>query len=488
MSVSLLLQAIPQIPLVLRTAVGHTLGWTEMSWKWDLKMELTVRVIQSIMRDPNRPPRPMSETQTSSLGDSSVKGQMWISQYTTPKPAEDDARQHVFAAIDALKEGDEDYTKPTLEEVYAEWTGFRKDAGPYDVEPEGLNEVEKYKKMMEEVTSDVVVLYFHGGAYYLMDPATHRHVTSRLAQITGGRAYSVRYRLSPQGAFPAALVDAFISYLSLLHPPPGAPHAPVAADKIVISGDSAGGNLSAALLQLLLQLHRSAAGEIPTVKFHGAEVKVPLPAGVALNSPWCDMTSCLDSFQRNATYDYLPNSWNPDAIPTCPIWPAKPPRADIFAEGSALAHQLVSPVAAKSWKGSPPVFYMWGDELLTDEGGVMASRMVKDGVTIIAEHFEAMPHCFALLFGDTATGKRCFDAWGQFCTDVVKKNPLKTKGTYITAKILEERDFYVDQLMENLGLDETKLKEKMGARRAKVVKEFEEREERRLAKEKAETA
>jgi acetyl esterase/lipase len=473
---TLILQGIPQIPLILRTAVGHTLGWTDMSYKWDLRMEVVIRVLQSIIRDGNGPKRSISESQKATLNDPGVKGNKWVSKYTIAKPSEDDARQEVFAAIDALKEGVIDYTKPTLEDVTVEWTGHRKECGPNDPEPKELSEAEKYQKMMAEVSSDVVILYFHGGAYYLMDPASHRHVTAKLAELTGGRAYSVRYRLAPQGPFPSALVDAFVSYLSLLHPPPGAPHDPIPADQIVISGDSAGGNLASALLQLLLQLHRSApAGKIPTVKFHGADIPVLLPAGVALNSPWCDMTHCMDSIKRNFKYDYLPNSRNRGALPACPIWPSTPPRLEIFAEGSALTHQLVSPMAAKSWKNSPPVYYAWGDELLTDEGCVMACKMANDGVVVVADHFEAMPHCFALIFGESERGKRCFDAWAKFCVDVVAKKELKTSGPYITTQKLVETDFKVEELTRQLGLDDTKIDELMTASRDKAVKEFEER-------------
>jgi acetyl esterase/lipase len=473
-------QVLPMLPLIVRTTVGHTLGLTEMSNKWDLRMELVVRVIQSSLRNPSGPRRTITQTQSATLKDPGVKGNKWISRYIIPKPSEDDAKEQVFAAIDALKEGGELYTKPELVDVGVEWTGYRKDCSPQDPEPTGMSEKEKYDALMKEVTSDVVILYLHGGAYYLMDPATHREITTKLAKMTGGRAYSVRYRLAPKGPFPSALVDAFVSYLSLLHPPPGAPHGPVPADKIVISGDSAGANLSVVLLQLLLQLHRSVPeGQIPTVKFHGADVPVPLPAGVALCSPWCDLTSSLDSITRNAKYDYLPNSWSPELIPDCTLWPTDPPRADLFVDGSALAHQMVSPIAAKSWKGAPPVYFNWGDELLTDEGSVLACRMAKDGVTVIAEHFEAMPHVFAGFFPDAPTGHRCFTGWSKFCTNVVEKKPLKTVGTFLTAKTLVESDFKVEDLMKNLDLDETKLAQKMHARKEKAMRDFDERQLKR---------
>ena len=114
-----------------------------------------------------------------------------------------------------------------------------------------------------------------------MDPCTHRVPVSHLSKLTSAPVLSVRYRLAPQHPFPSAIVDALVAYFSLLAPPPGSLHDPVPAKKIVLSGDSAGGNLSLALLQTLLSLRRVC----PTVRFHGKEVPIELPAGVATISP-----------------------------------------------------------------------------------------------------------------------------------------------------------------------------------------------------------
>ncbi len=75
--------------------------------------------------------------------------------------------------------------------------------------------------MMKEVTSPTTILYLHGGAFWLMDPATHRMTTKRLAKLSGGRCYSVRATASPRSTpFPSALMDAPASYLA---PPLPAP-------------------------------------------------------------------------------------------------------------------------------------------------------------------------------------------------------------------------------------------------------------------------
>src|SRR3954466_9971822 len=134
-----------------------------------------------------------------------------------------------------------------------------------------------------------------------MDPCSHRVPVAHLSHRTGAPVLSVRYRLAPQNPFPAGLVDALTAYLSLIHPPAGSLHKPVPANKIVLAGDSAGGNLSLVLLQTLLTLHRASH----TIRFHGKEIPIELPGGVATVSPWCDVTRSMPSIRKNAVFDYL---------------------------------------------------------------------------------------------------------------------------------------------------------------------------------------
>ena len=47
----------------------------------------------------------------------------------------------------------------------------------------------------------------------------------------------MRYRLAPQHPFPSALLDALVSYFTLLYPPPGSIHEAVPASDIVFGGD-----------------------------------------------------------------------------------------------------------------------------------------------------------------------------------------------------------------------------------------------------------
>ena len=374
-----------------------------------------------------------------------------------PAPEEEDALSTLTTAIDALKTGGETYTTPPVVPVEAEWTGYRAGVDAKAPRPE-LSEQEHYNKLMSEVISKVTVLYFHGGALYLMDPCSHRLPCSKLAKLTGGRCLSVRYRLAPKHPFPAALLDAFIAYISLLAPPPGSFHEPVSAKHIVFSGDSAGGNLSMALLQLILHLHRSApSGELPKVQFHGKDVEVPLPACVALNSGWMDLTRCMPSVYSNSHFDYLPAPPSSDEVQHFPkddLWPTDPPRGDLYCETGMLCHPLVSPLAAKDWRRSCPVFFVYGQECLTDEGRVVARRLAKQGVSVRYSEFEAMPHCFAMLFGHLEGSKKCFSSWTTFIKDVVDGKPMQTNGVLFAAKTYKETELNVTELLSEISDEE----------------------------------
>jgi acetyl esterase/lipase len=120
--------------------------------------------------------------------------------------------------------------------------------------------------------------------------------------LNGARAIAPNYRLAPQYPFPCALQDFLascaynilctdVSYpsdgafacadLFLIQPPEGAAHRPVKPSNIVIGGDSAGGGLTLALLQVI------------------RDAGLPQPAGAVLVSPWCDLHHSFPSIFLN---------------------------------------------------------------------------------------------------------------------------------------------------------------------------------------------
>lgn len=238
---AMLVQLVSKLPLMAKVTLLHILRLSPQAKYLDLRSDLTVAVLRAF----TEPSRPLSITHTQRLlnRDPGIKGRLWIAKYTAPAPPEAALlRAAVVAAVEALHPASAPplvggmAAWPDACAVEAEWTGDRPHATPASRLPP-ISERDKFAEMMREVTSPATVLYLHGGAYYLMDPATHRPTTRKLARLTGGRCYSVRYRLAPQNPFPAALIDALLSYLTLLHPPKGAFHEPVKPEHVVFAGD-----------------------------------------------------------------------------------------------------------------------------------------------------------------------------------------------------------------------------------------------------------
>ncbi|KAK1782214.1 alpha/beta hydrolase fold-domain-containing protein [Copromyces sp. CBS 386.78] len=452
---ALFLQLVSKIPLMARVALLHMLQVSPASKYQDLRTELTIAMLRSFMDVPK--PKSITSTQRMLLKAPPISGTIWVSKYSLPIPTEEDARairETLTKVIDGLQDRDQPKTAriqlPEVLPVEAEWTAHRPGV-PKDAKLPDIPEREKYDEMMKDVKTPTTVLYFHGGAYWLMDPATHRPTCRELAKRTGGRCYSVRYRLAPQNPFPAAVMDALVSYLGLLYPPPDAFHEAVKPEHMVIAGDSAGGNLSLALLQLLMQLQRSGT----TVSWLGEERSVPLPAGVAVNSPWMDITHSSPSCVTNAPFDYLPGLEAQDNADKsrdhCAAWPANPLRMSMYVADDYIMHPLVSLLLAPSWRGAPPTYICTGWEMLADEDRFTAARLHAEGVSVTFEEYEGMPHCFAMLLKNLREADRCMEGWSRFISrvttkpaaseqEVDEKNTTRSTFTTIHSGTLAEKE------------------------------------------------
>ncbi|GAA6020817.1 hypothetical protein JCM11491_004663 [Sporobolomyces phaffii] len=213
-----------------------------------------------------------------------------------------------------------------------------------------------------------VVLFFHGGAYCLLSPKTHRPLCLRLSRELGARVFSVDYRLAPETKFPGALHDAVSAYLYLTQ------ELGIAPTEILVAGDSAGGNLATALVLYL--------------RDHSARVVAPVPRGVVLLSPWVDLTASFASWDSNRVTDYLAL----DDL-TDPLVPTK-----LFARTERdLVDRYASPAIASDveFAGFPPVVVVAGQgETLRDEIAVLAQRLDRAGVDVTHEEYEGGVHVF----------------------------------------------------------------------------------------------
>ena len=118
-----------------------------------------------------------------------------------------------------------------------------------------------------------VILYCHGGGYTTGNLGYARVLAAKMASVTGCEVLTFAYRLAPEYPWPASQQDAMAAWDYLMHLGYG-------ADNVVLAGDSAGGNMALVLAQAL----RSAGRR--------------MPRRLVLFSPWTDMTSSGESYQR----------------------------------------------------------------------------------------------------------------------------------------------------------------------------------------------
>ena len=128
----------------------------------------------------------------------------------------------------------------------------------------------------ETKLDDAVYFHMHGGGHYRGSSRVAAPVCSHLSSLAGVDCLSVNYRVAPEHKWPVAVDDCYAAYTWLVE-------SGVAPEKIIIGGDSAGGDLA---FSLLLKL-RDEAPEL-------------LPAGAIGLSPWTDLTQSGGTFVTNA--------------------------------------------------------------------------------------------------------------------------------------------------------------------------------------------
>lgn len=110
----------------------------------------------------------VSDRQRASLKDPGVRGPLWVSRVKFQAPEgegeESGLLQLLLNAIASLGHGDEEFTRPPVLDVEAEWTGYRPGAKPKEPEP-SITEKEKFEGLMKDVKDQTTILYIHGGIF-----------------------------------------------------------------------------------------------------------------------------------------------------------------------------------------------------------------------------------------------------------------------------------------------------------------------------------
>jgi acetyl esterase/lipase len=393
-SYSLLRLLIPAVPNLLFHTGAHILSLSQTTSYWDLKTTLTITFLRKFMSRPKsnvtveQAQRRMNFPVPVALDTHRVNVAFATSKDVAQFKSIETAVRDTIVSFGEGKIVDSQIPHTTVERLTAEWIGYRKEFRADSIEaPDGA---EAYASLIDDLGNDgqpsTTVLYFHGGGYSMCDPHTHRKSITKLACAANAQVFVCRYRLAPQSPFPAALIDALVSYLYLLQPPEGAFHDPIPSPKIVFAGDSAGGGLSLALLQLLFHLNRNKI----TLRWYGKDMCPPLPAGIGLISAWCDVSRAFSSLSGMANgsedscqpFDYLPAPAAVARFTYCDssAWNRALRRErqqhQLYAADVLVDNPLVSPMLAKSWTNmgsTVPVWMSIGDECLRDSNIFLAS-------------------------------------------------------------------------------------------------------------------
>ena len=99
-------------------------------------------------------------------------------------------------------------------------------------------------------TRNCIMIHIHGGGFVAMSPSSHENYLRKWSNELKIPIFSIDYRLSPEFPFPKALDDCFQVYLWLIKY--GEEYFNMKFNEIILSGDSAGGNLCISLTYLLI--------------------------------------------------------------------------------------------------------------------------------------------------------------------------------------------------------------------------------------------
>lgn len=205
-----------------------------------------------------------------------------------------------------------------------------------------------------------VVVFAHGGGFVFCDLDTHDGICRAMTNGLGAVVISVDYRLAPEHPAPAALEDVYATL--------GWAHANTAEleadpDRIVVAGDSAGGNLAA------------------TVALAARDRGGPPIAAQALLYPVID-----DNFDTDSYRTYSEGYFNTRAAMQW-YWRQ-------YAPGGANS-PLISPNRSDTLAGLPPAVVLTAScDPLCTEGDAYAARLAADGVPVTHRVYDGLFHGF----------------------------------------------------------------------------------------------
>ncbi|WP_328831095.1 alpha/beta hydrolase [Thermaurantiacus tibetensis] len=238
---------------------------------------------------------------------------------------------------------------PTAREMYRQMTAVAERPAPplarrEDISvpgPAGPVPARLYQAEAPSAPAPALV-YFHGGGWVIGDLETHDSLCAEIALRLGMTVVAVDYRLAPETRFPGATEDCLAAARWVAGSPPVLGHA---VTGLVLAGDSAGGNLAAAVA-------RETARELPLL-------------AQWLIYPGVDMAASggsLEAFAEGYLLTAEGMLWFMSHYQPVPD------------------HPWASPLRAAEWDGLPPALvFTCGLDPLRDQGRAYAARLIETG-------------------------------------------------------------------------------------------------------------
>ena len=204
------------------------------------------------------------------------------------------------------------------------------------------------------------ILFFHGGGWVLGDLESHDSITADICGRTGAVVVAVHYRLAPENPFPASFDDC---YAALCHVAAHADEFGIDGGRIAVCGDSAGGNLAAA------------------VCLAARDRNGPRLAGQVLIYPVCGVDFDLPSCHENADAPMLTR----DALSV--YW------GHYVGNELASANCYAAPMLAPHFRDLPPAFVSTAQyDPVRDDGRLYAECLRNAGVAVQLRNASRLIH------------------------------------------------------------------------------------------------
>jgi len=258
-----------------------------------------------------------------------------------------------------------------------------------ETRPVGVEGMEAEWVIAENSNPAQRLLYIHGGAFMVGSPRTHRFITSELAKRTGCSVLAIDYRKQPEFKTIHCHEDARKAYAWILE---NGPDGPAPTESLFVAGDSAGGNLTLAVIAWARDNGRQLAN------------------GAIALAPLTDFTMSSPTWQENVDTDYFlgPSIGRALKIPSF--------IRKVFGRISAGLpgnHPHLSPLFGNLDGLPPTLIQVSRHEMLYGDAKRYANKANKEGSRVTLQVWPKLVHVFQG-FGNLPETHQAFDLMADF--------------------------------------------------------------------------